>query len=89
VAIAIASVVAVATMLILDRGPVPRPAWGVVVFVVALLWLFVAYFIVWRDLMLRVYRRLAPSNLTDQQRHVRRLLALLAVVVFRSAGCLP
>ena len=83
--IAMSSIVAVATITAINGSSVPRPIWVVILAGLAILWLFVAYFVLWRDLMLRVYRRLAALDIADERRHVLWLLAFFGVVVFTLA----
>jgi hypothetical protein len=79
------SIAAVIALLIISSTAPPRPDPVVFLGTVAILWLLFAYFAWWRDVMLRVYRRLAALPLTDQQRLVRWLLAFFGFIVFSVA----
>jgi hypothetical protein len=85
VAISIISIAALAVIVLLDKVPVPRPAWLGLPFILAIVWLFAAYMTVWRELMLRVYRRLAIRDLSDQQRFNRWFAAFFAFLGFTLA----
>jgi hypothetical protein len=82
VVLALSSLAAVVAIIGLDRIPVPRPAWLVLPFLLSIVWLFVAYMMVWRDLMVRVYRSLATRDLNDRQRGNRWFLAFFAFLAF-------
>jgi hypothetical protein len=81
IALAATTLMAFIAIAVMNGSAVPRPKWIVLPATVAVLWLAIAYLIVWQDVMLRVYRRLAPLDVTDRARFAVWLAVLFAIAI--------